>query len=56
MTIPDVMKKNLIIYFSKTGNCKFIAEKLADPWEADLREAKASMRSIGWMFLFSALG
>lgn len=50
------MKKRLIVYFSKTGNSKFIAEKLANLLDADLREARASMQSIGWMFLFSALG
>lgn len=32
--------KDLIIYYSLTGNCKFIAEKIADKIEADVLELK----------------
>ena len=37
------MKKNLIIYFSLTGNTDFIAKKLSRDLDADLLEIKTSL-------------
>ncbi len=49
------MKKDLITYFSKTGNNKFIAEKLAKTLQGDIREIKVTPKSFLPLLLFSFL-
>ncbi len=49
------MKKDLIIYFSKTGNNKFVAEKLAKTLVADVQEIDVSPKSFFFLLILSFL-
>jgi len=49
------MKKYLVLYFSKTGNSKFVAQRIAEMLSSDLREIQASVSSIGWLLFLSWL-
>lgn len=47
------MKPYLVLYYSKTGNSKFLAEQIAQALPSDIREIKSSFNSIGMLFLIS---
>jgi flavodoxin len=49
------MKKYLVLYYSKTGNSKFLAEQIAQALPGDIREITCSVNSIGMLFLISLL-
>lgn len=49
------MKKYLILYYSKTGNSKFIAEKLSHELSCDLKKIVPIIDSVLLMFLLSLL-
>lgn len=49
------MKKYLILYYSKTGNSKFLAEQLAEQLEGDLLQIQPVMNSLLVLFLCSSL-
>jgi len=49
------MKKDLIVYFSKTGNNKFVAEKLAKTLQGDIRGIKVVLKPFFLLLLFSFL-
>lgn len=49
------MTKKLILYYSKTGNSKFIAEKLSKEMPYDIDIIKPWFDSIGFLFLISLL-
>ena len=47
------MKKYLILFYSKTGNSKFIAEKLSIALAGDLKEIKPVINNLPVLFLLS---
>ncbi|MCR4422627.1 MAG: flavodoxin domain-containing protein [Exilispira sp.] len=47
------MKKTLILYFSRTGNNKFIAEKLSQTLESDIEAIKPKIKSFLLLILSS---
>ena len=47
------MKNYLIAYYSKTGNNRFIAEKIAEALHGDIKEIQPSFNYIGLQYLFS---
>ena len=47
------MKNYLVTYYSKTGNNRFIAEKMAEALTCDIKEIKPSFNYIGLQFLLS---
>jgi len=49
------MKKYLILFYSKTGNSKFIAEKLSIALDGDLKEIKPVINNLLVLFLFSLI-
>ncbi len=49
------MKKYLVTYYSKTGNCKFLAEKASEQLGGDLREIRPLVNVSGLVLLMSAL-
>lgn len=49
------MKKTLIVYYSKTGNNKFVAEKFSKLIEADLEEIKTVGNNLLLLYIFSWL-
>lgn len=49
------MKKNLILYFSNTGNNKFLAEKFAEKLESDINKLELKPKSFFLLLLFSFL-
>lgn len=49
------MKKYLILFYSKTGNSKFIAEKLSIALDSDLKEIKPVINSLLVLFLLSLI-
>jgi len=54
-TYREVMKKYLILYYSKTGNSKFIAEKLSEELHCDVEIIKPILNSLVFQFLISFL-
>jgi flavodoxin len=55
MLQPVFMKKYLILYYSKTGNSQFIAEKLAKELGGDALRLEPVISGIAALFLLSAL-
>ncbi|HEU5366343.1 MAG TPA: hypothetical protein VFU62_12470 [Hanamia sp.] len=49
------MKKYLIMFYSKTGNSKFIAEKLSISLAGDLKEIKPVINNLLVLFLLSLI-
>lgn len=49
------MKNYLVIYYSKTGNSRFLAEQVAQQLEADIILAKPILNSIFIQFLLSSM-
>lgn len=49
------MKRYLVIYYSKTGNSKFLAEKIANELGADLKKVSPLFKSILLLYLCSLL-
>jgi len=49
------MKKHVVLFYSKTGNSKFLAEQIAQELGCDIREITCSFNSIGMLFLISWL-
>ncbi len=49
------MKKYLVIYYSKTGNSKFLAEKISNELGCDLKKIKPVTESLLLLFLMSLL-
>jgi len=49
------MKKHLVLCFSKTGNSKFIAEKLAKALQCDVEMIQPSVNGTGLLFILSLL-
>lgn len=49
------MSKYLILYYSKTGNSKFLAEKLSKELSCDIEEIRPVINGIGFLFLISLL-
>lgn len=49
------MKKYLILYYSKTGNSKFIAEKLLTTLGGDLKKIKPAINNLFVLFLLSLI-
>lgn len=49
------MKKDLIIYFSNTGNNKFVAQKLSKKLKADIKKLEVNPKSFFLLLLFSFL-
>ncbi|MBK7390543.1 MAG: hypothetical protein IPI23_16155 [Bacteroidetes bacterium] len=49
------MKKYLILYYSKTGNCKFVAEKLCREFSCDIEMIKPGINNTGILFLLSLM-
>lgn len=49
------MKKYLILYYSKTGNSKFIAEKLSEELACNLKEIKPVINNLFVLFLLSLM-
>ncbi len=49
------MKKFIILYYSKTGNSKFIAEKLSKILSADIKEIKPVINNLIFLFLLSLM-
>lgn len=49
------MKNNLLLYFSKTGNTRFIANRISQKWNCEVKEIKCPIQSIGFLFFLSAL-
>ncbi len=49
------MKKYLILFYSKTGNSRFIAEKLAQELSGDTLKIEPVVNSIAALFLLSAM-
>ena len=47
------MKKYIILYYSKTGNSKFIAEKLSTTLGCDLKRIKPVINNLAVLFLLS---
>lgn len=49
------MKKYLVLFYSKTGNSKFLAEKAATALGCDLRAIKPIINNTALLFLLSSL-
>ena len=49
------MKKYLVLYYSKTGNSKFLAKKLSGELGCDLREISPAINSLILLFLLSLM-
>lgn len=49
------MKKYLVLYYSKTGNSKFIAEKLSTDLYCDLKEIRPVINNLFVLFLLSLM-
>jgi menaquinone-dependent protoporphyrinogen IX oxidase len=49
------MKKYLVLYYSKTGNSKFLAQKAATALGCDLRPIKPIINNTALLFLLSSL-
>ncbi|MBK7971725.1 MAG: flavodoxin family protein [Bacteroidetes bacterium] len=49
------MKKYLILYYSKTGNCKFVAEKLSREFTCDIEMINPGINNTGILFLLSLM-
>jgi menaquinone-dependent protoporphyrinogen IX oxidase len=47
------MKKYLVMYYSKTGNSQFLAEKLATELRADLKKVTPMFKSVLVLYLLS---
>lgn len=48
-------KKYLVLYYSKTGNSRFLARRIADSLKADLQALKPPVSGIFLLFLLSRL-
>jgi flavodoxin len=49
------MKKRLVLYYSKTGNSRFLATKASELLECEVVEVKSSPGAIALMYLLSSL-
>lgn len=49
------MKRFIILYYSKTGNSKFLAEKLSTALSSDCKEIKPVMNKLAFLFLISLM-
>lgn len=49
------MKNNLLLYFSKTGNTRFIATQISQQLSCELKEIRSPIQSIGFLFFLSAI-
>ncbi len=49
------MKQYLVVYYSKTGNSKFLAKKMAERLAADSIAVKPMVKQLFWLFLLSSL-
>lgn len=49
------MKKYLILYYSKTGNSKFIAEKLSSALDCDIKQLNPAINNLLLLYLLSLL-
>ncbi|MBK8643525.1 MAG: flavodoxin family protein [Saprospiraceae bacterium] len=49
------MKKYLILYYSKTNNSKFIAERLSKELNCEVEMIKPIINNIGFLFLLSLI-
>jgi len=50
------MKRYLVLYYSKTGNSRFLAEAAASALDCDIKEISPAIDKIFVLFLFSLLG
>lgn len=49
------MKNRLVLYHSRTGNNRFLAEKIAKILQADIRPLNPRTQRTGWLYLLSLL-
>jgi hypothetical protein len=50
------VKTYLVVYFSQTGNNRFIARRIARALNADVREIQPRVRSTGLLYLLTLVG
>lgn len=51
----EIMKKYLILYYSKTNNSKFIAERLSKELNCEMEMIESVINNIGFLFFISLL-
>jgi flavodoxin len=49
------MKKLLVLYYSQSGNSKFIAEKISQELGCDLKKITPIVNNVAWLFILSML-